>query len=242
MKVVIDGLMTEYVDIGKGKKTILFLHGWGSSATAFNDLFGALCGKKYRVVGLNFPGFGGSGEPPEAWSVGDYTDFAKKFIKKIDLKKIHAIIGHSFGGRVMLKGISSGAFKANKLIFLDSAGIKPYTTVTRKILHLGKPFAKLPVIKQLAVKLRSSDYAATSGVMREVFKKVVDEDLTRYMPAIKQPTLLIWGADDVETPVADAKVFAEKIKDSKLEIIPNAGHYVFLDQPEKTVKLIKDFL
>jgi pimeloyl-ACP methyl ester carboxylesterase len=240
MKVVIDGLVTEYTDAGDGK-VLLFLHGWGSNAAVFSGLFKALKGE-YRVVGLNLPGFGGTDVPSEAWGVGDYADFTAKFISKLGLKNIYAIIGHSFGGRIMLKGIGEDKLKAKKLVFLGSAGVKPPVSIRHKLLRLGKPLAKLPAFKQAAAKMRSSDYAATSGIMREVFKKTIDEDLTRYMPRIKQPSLLVWGEADTETPIADAEIFNTKIPHSNLHILPDAGHYVFVDKYEQVLQLIEDFL
>ncbi|MDR0397567.1 MAG: alpha/beta hydrolase [Candidatus Nomurabacteria bacterium] len=240
MKLVVDGLMTEYTDIGKGK-VLLFLHGWGSNAAAFDGLFAELK-SRYRVVGLNLPGFGGSDEPKTAWDVASYANFVAEFTKKLGLENVYAIVGHSFGGRIILKGVGEGKFKAEKLVFLGSAGVKPQMSAKHRLLKLGRPFAKLPGFKNVAARMRSSDYAATNGVIREVFKKVISEDLTAYMPKIKLPCLLVWGENDTEAPISDAKIFEAKIPNSKLHILPNAGHYVFLDKSDEVADLIADFL
>ncbi|MDR0591266.1 MAG: alpha/beta hydrolase [Candidatus Nomurabacteria bacterium] len=252
MKLVVDGLMTEYIDRGKGK-VILFLHGWGSDAAVFGGLFKEL-EDKYRVIGLNFPGFGGTDEPPEVWSVQDYVDFTKKFIDKLDLKDIYAIVGHSFGGRVMLKSVSSGQIAAKKLIFIDTAGVKQKTTlklfVYKAIAKTGKVIFGLPGLKKFSGKLKdrlygaagAKDYVnATSEVMKEIFKKVIDEDLSQDIAKIKQPSLVVWGADDEMTPASDLEEYG-KNRVMQVNIIDDAGHYVFIDQPEKTIKLIKEFL
>ena len=243
MKVIVDGLMTEYVEYGKGK-VILFLHGWGSNMAVFNDLIKfTMCDRgDIRAVALNLPGFGGTDRPSTGWGVGEYAEFVAKFIKKLGLKDIYAIVGHSFGGRIMLKGVGEGQLSANKLVFMGSAGVKPPISTRRKMLKLGKPLAKLPGFKNLAAKMRSSDYAAASGVMREVFKNVIGEDLTGYMPKIKQPSLLIWGENDTETPVSDSEIFAAKIPGSTLHVVQGAGHYAFLDQPYKVARLMTEFL
>ena len=48
------------------------------------------------------PGFGDTSEPAEPWDVGNYTDFVIKFIDSFNFKKI-ILLGHSFGGRVIIK-------------------------------------------------------------------------------------------------------------------------------------------
>jgi pimeloyl-ACP methyl ester carboxylesterase len=59
---------------------------------------------------------------------------------------------------------------------------------------------------------------------------------------IRCPTLLVWGEDDMETPLDDAAKFNEKIKGSQLVVIPEAGHFVHNDQFEKVYDEIKRFI
>ena len=239
--------MTEYLRSGKnGAPTLLFLHGWGSNAAVFKGLIDNL-EKDFDVVALNFPGFSGTDQPPQVWDVQDYADWTEKFIEKAGLKEIHAIVGHSFGGRVMLKGISNSKFRAEKLIFMDTSGVKPRLDTRGKTIKLMARMSRIlpsSLRAKVGQKFASTDYKNLQGdpIMRQTFQNIVNEDLTSAMPLVKQPSLLIWGADDTETPPADAKVFATKILHSQLEIIDQAGHYVFLDQPEKVLKLIKEFL
>jgi pimeloyl-ACP methyl ester carboxylesterase len=238
MKIIVDKIVINYADSGKGK-VVLLLHGWGSSSAVFDELAQVLS-KSYRVISLDFPGFGESGMPGRVFAMGDFSDLVRSFLKKIKAEKIYAVVGHSFGGRVILK--SEDQFNAEKVIFIDSAGVKPKAKVLPKILKIGKPLAKLPGFRALTKRISSSDYFATEGVMRETFKKVVNEDLVAEMPRITQPTLLLWGEDDQETPLADAELFHQEIKTSKLVVLKKAGHYVFLDQPEQSSATIKEFL
>ena len=66
-------------------------------------------------------------------------------------------------------------------------------------------------IESLRSKAGSSDYAAASPRMRAILSRVVNEDLTGVMSAIKAPTLLIWGENDTATPLADARVMERLI-------------------------------
>ena len=247
MKVIVDGLVTEYLRTGRADApVVLLLPGWMSRAQNFAQLIEKLQ-RDYDVVTLNFPGFGVTENPPRSWSVQDYTDFTEKFIGKIGVKKIYAIVGHSFGGRVMLKGCASGQLHAAKLIFMGAAGVKPHVSMRSKIVKTSVKLSRvLPAgwRAKLSDKFSSDDYKnlRNNPVMRDTFKKVVDEDLTPLMPEVKSPSLLIWGRDDDQTPIAMAEVFAKNLPNADLKIIDNAGHYAFLDRPEEVARLVKEYL
>ena len=78
--------------------------------------------------------------------------------------------------------------------------------------------------------------------MRETFKKVVSEDLEFYLGQIKSETLIVWGEKDKMVPLSIAYLIKEKILNSELVIISEAGHSVQIEKPKKLVKIIADFL
>ena len=248
MKIVVDGLMTEYMSLGSGPKTILFLHGWGANLGSFQPIVEALSAK-YKIIAVNFPGFSGTGQPSEVWRVGDYAAWTRHFLDKLKIKNLYVIVGHSFGGRVILKGCTGGQLSADKLIFIDAAGVKsnkkPSQTFRSVASKTLKPVFDTKIMsgvkRKLIGQLGSSDYQAASGIMREVFKKVIDEDLSDLTRKIDSPSLLIWGENDQETPLSDLKIF-QQIPKNEAHVIQNAGHFPFIDQPQEVIKIIKDFL
>ena len=100
MKIKIDDIEVNYIQYGKGKD-VLLLHGWGQNIEMMKPIGDNLC-NKCRVTILDFPGFGESLEPKCAWTIDDYSNMLEKFINKLGIKK-PIIIGHSFGGRVIIK-------------------------------------------------------------------------------------------------------------------------------------------
>ena len=80
MKIIVQGLATEYVEEGKGP-TLLFLPGWMNTLHNFDELASRLK-SEYRIVRLDLPGFlgGGTETPPSGWHVGDYATFLETFI------------------------------------------------------------------------------------------------------------------------------------------------------------------
>ena len=87
----------------------------------------------YRIIRLDFPGFGGSDCPPVPWNVDDYVAMTRKFIAYLALEKVN-LIGHSFGGRVIIKMASSqNDFQIDKVVLMDSAGILPVKTLKKRV-------------------------------------------------------------------------------------------------------------
>lgn len=251
MKIKISNIDVNYIDCGEGD-TVVLLHGWGSSYTAFNYIIKELS-EKFRTVALDFPGFGQSGMIPEPWSVSDYVDFLSEFLKALNIEN-PVLIGHSFGGRVIIKGVGSGKLSASKIILLDSAGVKPKQSLKSKLrlacFKCVKGFLMFPLWRKPAAGLLdkarahfgSSDYNSAPPVLRQTLVKAVTEDLQCYMPSIAAPTLLIWGENDTATPLSDAKIMERLIPDSGLCVIKGGGHFSFIDSPYEVNAIISCFL
>ena len=73
--------------------------------------------------------------------------------------------------------------------------------------------------------------------------KICDKfDVIDKMSLINVPCLIICGNEDKLTPVKYSQFFYEKLKNSKLSIIKNAGHLVMLEKPEEVNQAIKEFI
>jgi pimeloyl-ACP methyl ester carboxylesterase len=253
MNVIVNNLLVNYALEGdRNSPTVVLLHGWGSSLKAYGQLSASLAAR-FRVIRLDFPGFGGSQVPPESWRIADFAQFTADFLKKIEVSSPAALIGHSFGGRVILKGVGTGVLQADQIILMGSAGIK-HSDSARNLGYMlvakaGKAATALPGLKSLRAGLRRKLYQSagnddylTAGPMRTIFVHTISEDLRSDAAAIRIPALLIWGAEDAETPLADGRLLADSITASQLVIIPAAGHYVFSDAPTDTLAHIERFL
>ncbi|MBI2588818.1 alpha/beta hydrolase [Candidatus Saccharibacteria bacterium] len=249
MNVVVNGLMTNYQKVGKGK-TLLFLHGWGDSSETFAQLTEQLK-NQYTLLLLNMPGFGGAEPPHEAWGLIDYARFVSAWLKKIDADPIYAVVGHSFGGSIVIVGVSSEQIKADKVVLLASGGIRNKNFVKKKALYLAAKTLKVPLrllFPRKVEKIKSGFYKKIGSDllliphMRQTFIKMVREDVQLQAKAVKQPTLLIYGDKDRETPVSYGHLLAADIPNSHLEIIPATGHFLHQEKPEQVAGLIKKFL
>lgn len=247
----LNGVRVHYTVKGEGRPIIL-MHGWGCSTSTLASIEKTALAAGYKVYNIDFPGFGLSAEPPAVWGVEEYTRVLEDLIGHEDISN-PALLGHSFGGRV---GIYYAARHDDvaRLILVDAAGVKPRRTLTyyRKVytfkaqkwlmyFFIGRENTRMR-LDRMRARRGSADYAAASPRMRAILSKVVNEDLRRFMPSIKAPTLLIWGEDDTATPMEQARTMARLIPSAGLVSFPGAGHYSFLDKPGQFASVLTSFL
>lgn len=247
--ITINGTRVQYKVSGEGRAVIL-LHGWGCNIATMASIE-AILSPHFKVYTIDFPGFGGSDVPSEVWGVEEYTRMLEGFVSDLHIES-PILIGHSFGGRVSI--LYGSRNQVSKIVLVDAAGAKPrrplkyYLKVYsyklyKKLLYvtMGKERAeaKLEARRRTA---GSADYNALSGMMRRIFVKVVNEYLEAYMPLIKCPVQLIWGAKDKDTKLREAHVMLKRIPNARLNVIDDAGHYSFLDNPFRFRALLTTFL
>ncbi len=249
MQAMVDGLVTQYEMRGKGK-TVLLLHGWGDRAAGLKLLADSLS-KYFTVIVPDLPGFGGTASPPEAWDLSDYSRFVAHFLHKIGAQDVYAVLGHSNGGAIAVRGLGRATFSADKLVLVASAGIRgtynARTKIQRMVVKAGKAAAS-PLPRGIKQKLRRRVYDAIGSDMlvaehlQETFKKVVTDDVRQDAARITIPVLLVYGEDDLATPVHYGELFHEVIDGSTLEVISGAGHFVYLDRPHEVTNAVLEFL
>jgi pimeloyl-ACP methyl ester carboxylesterase len=251
MKVNIEGIDINYVCEGEGEN-VLLLHGWGANIDTMMPIYNLLK-DNFKVYALDFPGFGHSDEPEEVFGVYDYARVTKKFIDMMNMDKV-ILIGHSFGGRVSIVLSSKYPQLINKMVLIDSAGIKPKRSlkyylkvccfkVLKRIYSIIFFWVdKKEKMEKFYKKFGSSDYKEASGVMRKILVKVVNEDLTHHLKDIKASTLLIWGENDTATPLYMGKIMEKEIKDSGLVVLKGAGHYSYIDDYRRFSIILNTFL
>ena len=245
----IRGTQLFYTVEGEGMPVIL-MHGWGCNHSTLKSIEAQLT-PGFKVYNVDFPGFGGSNEPSAVWGVEEYTSLIEEFARQEHIES-PILLGHSFGGRVGILFASRN--KVHKLILVDAAGVKPrrslryyykvysYKAIKHALLFfLGKKRGETALNSSRA-KVGSSDYSNASPMMRAILSKVVNEDLKSVMPKIACPTLLIWGANDTATPLADAKIMEKLIPDAGLVSFDGVGHYSFLENPYQFAAVLKSFL
>jgi pimeloyl-ACP methyl ester carboxylesterase len=251
MESIILGLKTHYEITGDGEP-IVILHGWGANLTTMQSITNLLQ-SQYRVIAIDMPGFGESEEPKDVWSSYDFADHVEALLNHLGIDRFH-ILGHSHGGRVSIILASKYPERIGKMILVDSAGL-----VKKKSFKVRMKILTFKIVKRIYLALTfwdrseakmerfyrrfgSSDYKASPGIMRRIMVRVLADDLRPLLSKIQASTLIIWGNDDMDTPVEMGRIMEGEIPDAGLVVFEQAGHYSFLDQMGRFQAVMRVFM
>ena len=215
-----------YLRRGEGKD-LVFLHGYLSCKESFYPQIGYFS-RHFRVTAPDVPGFGESDRIPAAWSVGDYADWLEGFFKEQGIVFPY-VIAHSFGGRVALKCLARGLI--DRAVLTGCAGIVKKRTMAYRIRVGGYRLVKRVAPRFAEAHFGSREYRSLSPLMRESYKKIVNEDLREEAGRIARPVLYLYGERDKETPLSSGRILHECTAGSKLAVFKGCGHFAHLEEP-----------
>jgi pimeloyl-ACP methyl ester carboxylesterase len=239
-------------DLSRGR-TVILIHAAGSNAHSWHHQYDYL-GEAHSPIALDLPGHGRSSGVEGLRSIQDYADFVAAFLDTLKIRSA-VIVGRSMGGAVAMDFALRHPERVQALALIATAAkfnlapelIQTWRNVTMG--RIGQPFsnggyspstiAQHPEIiregwgEQIRTdpRVRWGDMIACSQV-----------DLRDQIARINKPTLIIAGADDETTPPAMSDFLAGQIKSSRLEKIPDAGHYVTTEQPAAVNAALEKFL
>lgn len=228
--------------------SVVVLHGWGGRIESMSPVIECL-GRSFRVIALDLPGFGESPVPGSAWGTPDYARFVHEVMGGLGVERAH-FVGHSFGAKTSLYLAAMQPASVDKLIVVGSSGLRRapslkargrrmLSTTARGVGRLGPAGRSLR--DTVYARIASDDYKQ-AGELRPILVKVVNEDLSELLPSISAPTLLVWGTEDDAVPVAHARTMERLIPDAGLVTFEGAGHFAYLDEPDRFCTVVRHFL
>ena len=266
--ITVNGMDVHYREEGVTEATtpIVLIHGTGSSLHTFNDWVSKLK-VNYRIIRIDLPGHGLTGPfPIRDYSIEAYVKFIKHFLDKKGIEKC-IIGGNSLGGHIAWQYTITHPDSIKKLILIDAAGYPKESKST----PLAFQIAKIPVIKNIftfitpkAIARKSVEnvYADKSKVTTNLAMRYfeltlrdgnrqafVDRLSVENNPAsyhlisnISQPTLILWGDQDLLIPIENAKLFQKDIANNTLVILKNTGHVPMEENPSESIEAVVAFL
>ena len=215
----------------------VYLHGWGCDHKML--LFCHKFLKNTSSLFIDFPPFGQSSKQIEDWTVFTYANMVYSLCQQLGIRKIN-LIGHSFGGRIAIVLAVLCKDEVQKVVLVDSAGLKP----RRNVCFYAK-VCIYKIRKKLGLDVSnfgSDDYKNLPAGMKKIFNNIVTTHLDDFLPYIQKPTLIVFGKNDKETPLYMAKKLHKNIKHSQLVILEDAGHFSFIDRRLEFLMTLQNFL
>jgi pimeloyl-ACP methyl ester carboxylesterase len=250
----VGGLRIGYRRAGDGPAVVL-VHGGMADGRVWRQALADLAGE-FTVVAWDAPGCGGSDDPPESFTLGDYADCLAGFIAALGLDRPH-VIGHSFGAGLALELAARHPSVPRSLVLVAAyagwAGSLPADEVEARLaasLALEEPFvprsfpglfsdAMPPVAAEELIRIMDDVRLAPSKTMIRAFARA---DLRPALPAIDVPTLLLHGDADVRAPRSVAEHLHADIRGSRLVMLPGLGHELYLESPDAVLAAVRPFL
>jgi len=182
-------------------------------------------------------GFGKTPHPNYPLYIEDYARGVEEVIAETGGGEV-VLVGHSFGGRIAMR-LAAKCPSVVGLVLIDSAGVIPRRGLGYYLRVGGYKLAKKLHLK---TKMQGSpDYAALSGAIKGTFVNVVNESSLPDAKKIVAPTLLLWGSEDRDTPLYMCRKLQRTIRDCEEVVFKGAGHFSYLDRPDRSYLLIKAF-
>ena len=264
----VDGVRVHYQEAGDPKAPALVLiHGFASSTLVWSKVFLKLADAGYRVIALDMLGYGYSAKPRN----GEYTiaGQAKLLMRLLDALGIPCavIIGSSYGGAVAATCALDYPERVEKLVLVGAVSnnrplayklmrvfgspvvgdvVSPLLIGSRRLLRrrMKRVYDRHSwVLDERRVDARHLPLRA-AGTQRAIIRTVRSWDaerISRDAHLIGQPTLLLWGENDIEIPLADGERLHEEISGSRLIVFLNCGHLPHEEYPESFMNVVIDF-
>lgn len=242
---------------GAGPDLVL-LHSLLADRHAFDPVLPALAAR-YRVTLINLPGFHGSQPTPLAL-MDAYVAAIEDGFDEFKIARDAVLIGNGFGGTVALAFAIAHPERISKLVVSDASacftpeGRQQFAVMADKVAENG-----LGVVAEIAARrVHSPDYLKAHPEAFEERKQMLlgidpkgfaaackilqETDLVPLLHHLRVPTLVVCGEHDQATPPPLNKLIASKVAGAKYAELPDCGHCPPLEQPEKFLAAIKDFI
>lgn len=266
--VSIDDMEVHFRDEGikSDSLPIVLIHGTGASLHTFDEWTLELS-KTRRVVRMDLPGFGLTGPFPDGqYSMDRYVAYIHSFLNSRQITKC-VLGGNSLGGRVSWNFTVKYPELVDRLILIDASGYP----MKAKSVPIAFKVAGIPILNK-ALTFITPKFMARSSLENVYAdkSKVTDELVDRYfeltlregnrqglvdrvtmkndpdahllIKKIQQPTLLMWGEEDLLVPLEIAQLFQKDLPNNTLVILKNAGHVPMEESPKESLQPLLDFL
>ncbi len=249
--------MVHYEVYGRGRPVIL-LHGWLGSWGLWQETMATL-GGSFRTYALDFWGFGESGKKRDTYAVQDFVSLVDQFMDHLGIERA-PLVGHSMGGTVSLLVAMQYPRRVSKVVVVGSpivgsslafplklAGRRGIASLLFNMMwafRLGMRAASPLICRDARVpEMMDKDLSRTTleSFLRSI-ASLRKTDLQGDLPQVHVPVMGMYGDHDNIVHPMQWQPLKKGIPGTRVELYPNAGHFIMLDDPEIFIKKLKSFL
>jgi pimeloyl-ACP methyl ester carboxylesterase len=246
----IDRLPVRWLRAPGGDPPILYVHGVPDSA----DLWAPFL-ERGGGIAVDLPGFGESGKPAEwTYSAAGYRRFLERFLDHLGIDRVRLVV-HDWGAVGLTLGLRvERAVAIDALPFARDHRWHALARAWRTPLlgELAMGFTGRPTLRRVGgldrahadAVMRHFDHGTQRAILK-LYRGASADALAaagRELVALRAPALVLWGEQDPYLAPAQARRLAAALGgEATVEIVPDAGHWPWLDQP-KLVDRVQDFL
>ena len=264
----LDGARVHYQEAGRrGNPVLVLIHGFASSTLVWSKVFLSLAQAGFHVIAVDLLGYGYSGKPRRGeYTIAGQASLLLRLLDRLGIQRAN-LVGSSYGGAVAATCALDHASRVEKLVLVGCVNnnqplrfnlmrlfgspllgdfVSPLLIGSRRLLRrrMKRVYDRHEwVLDERRVDARHFPLRA-AGTQRAMIRTVRGWDaerISRDAHLIQQPTLLLWGENDIEIPLADGERLHEEIRGSRLLVFLNCGHVPHEEYPEAFTKVVADF-
>ncbi|MFC2135109.1 alpha/beta fold hydrolase [Bacteroidota bacterium] len=218
-----DGLTINFLTQGEGEPVIFFVHGFSGDISGWNNQINHFS-KKYRVVAIDLPGFGESGNERENWSMDAFGKDVISVIHQLKLSEV-ILVGHSMGAAVILEAALENSTAIKCLVPCDVYH-NVESKATEDFIQRAKSFYG-ESLENIGWQESFDDYIEWRN-----------NRLANILTKIKTPIICI-NSDRFPSDVDVARKYSSSFD---VKVIEGVGHRVMTEAPDKFNGLLEEII
>jgi 3-oxoadipate enol-lactonase len=245
------------VEIGGRGRDLVLLHSLLSDRTSYEPLAARIASQR-RLILVNLPGFGAS--PPAGPALGECADAVAGMFDDLALPPDTDVLGNGLGGFVALSLASQHGTRFARVVLVGSATAFPeggraaFRALADKVEQDGMAAVADAAMRRMFpepfIAAQRDIVAGRQAVFRRIdpgvfvasCRTLAALDLEGELARVRNPTLIVVGAEDQATPPALGRALAERLADARLIELPGLGHCPHIQDPDAFVAAIAPFL
>jgi haloalkane dehalogenase len=262
----VNSLNLHYTEAGQGDP-ILLLHGFPTSSHLYRNILPVLA-STHRAIAIDLPGYGLSDKPLDTkYDYNFYADTLNGFLDALGIEQTNLVV-HDLGGPAGLYWAVENPTRINSIAILNTLTFpEVHWTVTAFLLALRTPglrdflgspkglvaTMKLGVVHKDRMNRQTLTPYTAPFETKPARKALIKAGgglgigglakIAKKLPNLEVPLRLIYGEKDRVLPdVAKTMRRLQELRpDAELTALPNCGHFLQEDAPEKIAALLSDF-